>query len=79
MNDLKAVFEAKKIKIVCADDVYYSSEALRVVFTNMGLIKYCTFVNNGRQLVDYFTEQIEFACAPRDEINLSLQIMICLL
>ena len=55
---------------MCADDVYYSLEALRVVFTNMGLIKYCTFVNNGRQLVDYFTEQMDFAGAPRDEINI---------
>ena len=45
-------------------------EALRVVFTNMGLIEFCTFVNNGRQLVDYFTEQMEFAGAPRDEINI---------
>ena len=70
MNDLKALFNANKIRIVCADDVFYSLEALRVVFTNMGLIEYCTFVNNGRQLVDYFTEQMEFSGAPRDEINI---------
>ena len=70
MHDLKALFNAKKIRIVCADDVYYSLEALRVIFTNMGLIEFCTFVNNGRQLVDYFTEQIDFAGAPRDEINI---------
>jgi CheY-like chemotaxis protein len=70
MNDLKLLFKNKKIKIVCADDIYYSLEALRVVFTNMGLIEYCTFVNNGRQLVDYFTEQMDFVGAPRDEINI---------
>jgi hypothetical protein len=68
--DLKALFKAKKIRIVCAVDIYYSLEALRVVFTNMGLIEYCTFVSNGRQLVDYFTKQMDFAGALRDEIIL---------
>ena len=42
----------KKLSIICADDVYYNLEALRIVFTQLKLVQYCNFVNNGQAVVD---------------------------
>ena len=37
----------RKLSIICADDVYYNLEALKIVFTQLGLADFCHFVNNG--------------------------------
>ena len=42
----------RKLSIICADDVYFNLEALRVIFRGMGLLDYCHFVATGRQLID---------------------------
>jgi len=42
-----AMAQGRKISIICADDVYYNLEALRIVFTQLGLANFCHFVNNG--------------------------------
>ena len=42
-----ALLNGRKLSIICADDVYYNIEALRIVFQKIGLIDYCHFVNNG--------------------------------
>ena len=36
-----------KLNIICADDVFYNLEALRIVLARMGLLDYCDFVDNG--------------------------------
>lgn len=44
--------KSKKLKIICADDMYYNLEALKLIFSNLGLIDYCKFVGDGRQAVN---------------------------
>jgi CheY-like chemotaxis protein len=39
--------QGKKLSIICADDVYYNLEALKIVFHQLGLTDFCQFVNNG--------------------------------
>ena len=55
---MKAVLEHKpnfkkitgndlELRIVCADDYYYNNEALRLVFSKLGLVTFCHFCSNG--------------------------------
>lgn len=39
--------KGKKLSIICADDVYYNLEALKIIFAQLGLDEFCHFVNNG--------------------------------
>ena len=41
-----------KLNIICADDAYFNLEALRVVFKNLGMLPFCQFVADGKQVVD---------------------------
>ena len=41
-----------KLNIICADDAYFNLEALRIVFKNLGLLQFCQFVSDGKQVVD---------------------------
>ena len=47
------------MKIICADDVYYNNEALRVIFENLGLGSSCHFFSNGREVVDFCKHDIK--------------------
>lgn len=42
----------KKLCIICADDVYYNLETLKIVFQGLGLFNYCHFVSNGQAVID---------------------------
>lgn len=44
--------KTKPLSIICADDYYYNLEALRLVFSNLGLLDYCQFVSEGRQAIN---------------------------
>ena len=48
--------ENKKLTIICADDIYYNLEALRLVFNNLGLIDHCIFVSDGQQAFDSYVQ-----------------------
>lgn len=39
--------------------MYYNLEALRLVFINIGLINYCTFVSDGRKAVERCISNVE--------------------
>ena len=41
-----------KLNIICADDAYFNLEALRIVFKNLGLLQFCQFASDGKQVVD---------------------------
>lgn len=47
-----AFLKGKQLSIVCADDVYYNLETLKIVFQRMGLSDYCNFVTTGQEVVD---------------------------
>ena len=47
-----------KLSIVCADDEYYNNEALRLVFQSLGLLEFCQFKSNGKEVVDLCKEII---------------------
>ena len=51
--------ENLNLSIICADDIYYNLEALRLVFKNLGLLDYCHFVNDGKQVVDCCIKNVE--------------------
>ena len=42
-----ALLQGKLLSIICADDVYYNLETLRIVFQRLRLIEYCHFVATG--------------------------------
>ena len=42
-----AAFSNFKLNIICADDVFYNLEALRIIFARFGLLDNCNFVSNG--------------------------------
>ena len=44
---LGPLLEGKLLSIICADDVYYNLETLRIVFQRIGLLEYCHFVSTG--------------------------------
>jgi hypothetical protein len=43
----------RNLRILCADDTYYSLEALEITFRNLGLLEYCMFFNNGKEVVEW--------------------------
>ena len=49
----------KQLKIICADDMYYNLETLKLVFQNLGLLSSCEFVNDGRQALDRCIKCVE--------------------
>ena len=47
------------MKIICADDMYYNLETLKIVFQNLGLLSSCEFVNDGRQALERCIKCVE--------------------
>ena len=43
-----------KLRIIVADDCYFSLEAMRIIFRKLGLSKQCKFVANGQQVTECY-------------------------
>ena len=51
-NRVHGIKVTTNLRIICADDMYLNLEALRVVFSRLGLLQYCDFVSNGQQVIE---------------------------
>jgi hypothetical protein len=60
----------KKLCIICADDIYYNLEALRLVFSNLGLEEHCSFLNDGRQVVRSCIKNVEDSTDPQNMVTI---------
>jgi len=69
-KQFKQLKENKHLRIICADDMYLNLEALRVVFTRLGLIDYCVFVSNGQQAVEYCIRNVNEITYGQDSITI---------
>ena len=84
---MKAVLEHKpnfkkitgndlELRIVCADDYYYNIEALRLVFSRLGLVKFCHFCNAGKDLVEYLSNRTTEYCQQAEPSVREIPIVI---
>lgn len=65
-----ALKDGQKLSILVADDVYYNLEALKIVFKNLGLISYCKFMTDGRQLIKSCITNVEENCQATDLVTI---------
>lgn len=53
-----------KFDIVCADDIYYNIEALRLVFQDLGVLQHCHFFKNGQEVIEYCKDNVNGTVKP---------------
>ena len=68
-EQLRELIGDKNLNIICADDVYFNLEALRIIFNKIGLLKNCHFVSNGQLLVDTCKNIVSFSDFETDDIT----------
>jgi hypothetical protein len=56
-----------KLKIICADDEFFSLEAFRIVFKQLGVEKYVSFVQNGQHIIDNYKRSVEKFSSSQNE------------
>lgn len=73
-NSDKTIFSGHpgpiRLHIICADDSYLNLEALRIIFSRLGLLMFCEFVLNGQQVVESCIRNYNSTEAGKDSVTI---------